>query len=529
MTSIKLEINADNFLKNLENIFTNKECVLSELVQNSRRANATEIHIDYDNGSLKVRDNGCGVEDIAKMFKLAESGWKSKEDESPFGFGFISTIFCCDEINVVSGHSYIAVPTADIKQGQSFVIRDTDNFVKGTVITMHNFALSEFFIRRHLENIALVAEIKVFFNGKELDAHLQTEKLLEANYIHREFEFGDLYINPDFTERHCVYVLENLQEGLSYGCSLYHNHLNYTDCNIVKLDPAKVKARMPDRQGVLNQTQIRTSIGLASSDVIKECLKKALSVADDAGTLSLLTRYDELLRGTKYRVLLNDIDSLPMSYLNPLGESYPSGEDKPRGAGVGTISRADLADLLIISDIEYDVGSSFLLPMYAHLHSAYELNVLLDSDHWVHDMVKQVDETTLSLQLQDHYKTAQVDGLDIKYCKAYLINGPLGEAASTNSAFYSDDGVIFPDQESDAEIYKQVYSYDYDQENTQALIEIGSKEFLDDILINQSDDAAFILQRALLGNIPFESLKKLANKTVSFSIDEKGALIVTKA
>lgn len=32
MTSIKLEINADNFLKNLENIFINKECVLAELV-----------------------------------------------------------------------------------------------------------------------------------------------------------------------------------------------------------------------------------------------------------------------------------------------------------------------------------------------------------------------------------------------------------------------------------------------------------------------------------------------------------------
>lgn len=70
--------------------------VLNELLQNSRRAGASRVEIDVideDGRSvLVVRDDGCGVEDPAKLVMLGDSGWDAgiAHREDPAGMGVFS-------------------------------------------------------------------------------------------------------------------------------------------------------------------------------------------------------------------------------------------------------------------------------------------------------------------------------------------------------------------------------------------------------------------------------------------------------
>jgi hypothetical protein len=69
-----------------------------EILQNARRAGATKVVINNQNGVVSVRDNGSGVEDFARLLDLGGSGWDELEaSEDPAGVG----LFCLAPRRVV--------------------------------------------------------------------------------------------------------------------------------------------------------------------------------------------------------------------------------------------------------------------------------------------------------------------------------------------------------------------------------------------------------------------------------------------
>ncbi|HOW72218.1 MAG TPA: hypothetical protein PKY77_16585 [Phycisphaerae bacterium] len=63
-----------------------------EILQNARRAGATQVDIANQDGFVIVRDNGQGIDDFAKLLDLGSSGWEEalEESEDPAGVG----LFC---------------------------------------------------------------------------------------------------------------------------------------------------------------------------------------------------------------------------------------------------------------------------------------------------------------------------------------------------------------------------------------------------------------------------------------------------
>ncbi len=63
-----------------------------EILQNARRAGASEVHITNEDGEVTVRDNGCGIDDFARLLDLGASGWEDELEasEDPAGVG----LFC---------------------------------------------------------------------------------------------------------------------------------------------------------------------------------------------------------------------------------------------------------------------------------------------------------------------------------------------------------------------------------------------------------------------------------------------------
>jgi hypothetical protein len=63
-----------------------------EVLQNARRAGATEVQITNTDGLITVRDNGRGIEEFKKLLDLGSSGWDDAIEfsEDPAGVGLFS-------------------------------------------------------------------------------------------------------------------------------------------------------------------------------------------------------------------------------------------------------------------------------------------------------------------------------------------------------------------------------------------------------------------------------------------------------
>jgi HSP90 family molecular chaperone len=98
--------------------FTHKTTVLSELMQNARRAKATQVEFSFcpQTKVLQVSDNGCGIESIETLLTVAESGWDAElvAQKHPFGIGFLSALFACRDVSIISKSGSIDVDTEEV-------------------------------------------------------------------------------------------------------------------------------------------------------------------------------------------------------------------------------------------------------------------------------------------------------------------------------------------------------------------------------------------------------------------------------
>lgn len=94
---MKLQVNQSKLLSNIGTVFTDKTKVISELVQNARRAGATSVAINYEASAdvvskISISDNGSGISDFTKLFILAESGWDADVQVSEQPYGMINRL-----------------------------------------------------------------------------------------------------------------------------------------------------------------------------------------------------------------------------------------------------------------------------------------------------------------------------------------------------------------------------------------------------------------------------------------------------
>jgi len=113
---IQVRINEEGALRNQRFAFSNRFTLISELLQNARRAGATCIEIHHDAAArlLSVHDNGRGLDDFQKLLSLHESGWDESTcvEEQPFGVGFSKSLYAATRCVVTSGRQRVDIDTA---------------------------------------------------------------------------------------------------------------------------------------------------------------------------------------------------------------------------------------------------------------------------------------------------------------------------------------------------------------------------------------------------------------------------------
>ena len=102
-----------------------------EILQNARRAGATQVDITNKDGLVTISDNGCGIEDFSKLLDLGDSDWDETMEmaEDPAGVG----IFCLAprELTICSGNRKVCI-TEKAWTGELVPILKSTEFVKGT-------------------------------------------------------------------------------------------------------------------------------------------------------------------------------------------------------------------------------------------------------------------------------------------------------------------------------------------------------------------------------------------------------------
>jgi hypothetical protein len=149
-------------LTKADRLFTGSmEGRIIELLQNARRAGATEVEITQKKGLVTIQDNGSGIGDFQTLLELGGSGWDEKLEfcEDPAGVGLFS--LAPREVAVESGSTKLVI-TQTIWTGEPARLFETYEPVKGTRLQFKD----EPWDLKTVEKYAVFTGLEVTFNGK---------------------------------------------------------------------------------------------------------------------------------------------------------------------------------------------------------------------------------------------------------------------------------------------------------------------------------------------------------------------------
>ena len=298
---IQVHINEEGALRNQRYAFTDRFTLVSELLQNARRAGATSIDIHYDDAAkvLRVHDDGGGLEDFQKLLSFHESGWDAatSAEERPFGVGFSKCLYAATRCVVTSGHQRVDIDTAAALAKASIDVEQLEDHVPGTQVELHGVDLPDLGTR--VEALCLGFASPVRFNGQPLTRRLAQDRLVTMQSM-----VGAVYLvgTKDGKCRHDTMVF------LQGFCVLKPSWCSPDEVNVVHLDSRQFMARLPDRDKLIDEDVQSKRIDAE----LKACWRKTLAAAKaELSPARFIETYYGAMRGWGHLDLLNDLDVLP--------------------------------------------------------------------------------------------------------------------------------------------------------------------------------------------------------------------------
>lgn len=449
-TQIQMSINEKGFLNNLGSIFTSSTKVLNELCQNAARANATRISIELaieDNQPcLYVSDNGCGIRDWQKLLTIADTGWTGDTlKANPYGMGFLSAIFGCDTIEVISKGKKFKSTCQDIINRKPVSIEHSDSY-DGTIIVMHGIKPE---LRNHVESRRLTdigdryisslgrgydIEVHLSVNGKttQLTQHHSISYLEQQSHlIKHEFEHGVIYFNPNKLDTRYTTYLQGAIILDKFG-----------DYHIVHLNE-NTPARMPDRENLIEEEMISDIIQVELNKLIESVLtEKAVNVE----SLDLHGKLNLIHKATKYCPhILNSVNYLDWNIAIKSEEFGLSRQESNYSVESKLCSRNELEGARVIYEIpdNYDEESNETLVYLGMQPDVFFVNTsLLDDGHWVHNLdIQEVENLDIQSSFENLSSVVEFSGryvLDVAVCNKYELTGPLGSVQVNDTVLVTE-------------------------------------------------------------------------------------------
>lgn len=318
---ISIQVNEKKLIKNIGQTFSSTSTVISELMQNARRAKATEVRIytEPESEDLVVIDNGEGVNDFSKLLHVADSGWDeaTKIEDKPFGMGFLSCLFAAEIVIVESNGQKVIIDTQKAINQEAIMVESTGDTTPGTKITLKNFKSPEGIeklLGKHLSILAAGFPIGVYWNELEISRQFNINVLENIHEVEGVLVAlgGDFFSDLHYKSYSAHTVFAYLQ-GLPIYCSNEFGRKVPTSNDIVlHLVGDEFKPRMPDRDKLIDVAQHEKTFKKIINGVVRnELLKLKASVSSEE-----MMKYWYLAKTYQCNDIFNDVPMLPAQVLS---------------------------------------------------------------------------------------------------------------------------------------------------------------------------------------------------------------------
>jgi hypothetical protein len=453
---VQVRINEEGALRNQGYAFTDKYTLISELMQNARRAGAQRIEILYDEASkiLRVIDDGFGIEDFQKLLTFNESGWDEDtcQEERPFGIGFSKCLYSASRCMVSSRDRKIDFSTREALERRLIDVVEVA-YQYHTVIELHGVELAG--LKTRLTSVCSGFPVPVVFNGIEMP---RPHALGHLPFV--QTDIGQVYLGGTQDGRYSTDTLVFLQ-GF---CVVRPSHFDPERVNIVHLDSRVFVARLPDRDKLIDEDDQCKRIEACLTSLWRRVLLEAKATI--AAEVFIETFFRAMGRWG-HLDLLNDLPILPRCLCKQI-VGYPVQEGNGERDYLDTVQRC-----LVRSDVE--AGEVTLVEldsvsaenaaawMFARAKgyivvSAYSLH----RDHWVQPRVHAIDEEAVAVEALGEQCRAGLEGRwvspEVVLCEAVALT--LGaDRVVVDEGVYHDGTIFVPAGEFSGEAVRQASDF----------------------------------------------------------------------
>lgn len=526
-TDITLSVNTTRLVQALKFSFTERYTVISELMQNARRAQASAVTFcfDADYSTLTVSDDGIGIDSLSTLLTLAESGWEADvmANEHPFGIGFLSALYACQRIEVVSNSGQFAASTDDIINFRPITILPVEHWDGNTVITLQGVDFTHDGIEDKLSQCAQGFPIPVVWNGLALSR----PDALDGGKTFVLSDLGWLYLaGLEDTASTCVDFTVFLQ-----GLPIYRSYASMflRQYHVVHLDSQQFAARLPDRDKLINEAEAVTSI---KATLRKALARHFLALKTQVDPAQFVSHYP-MLNAWSLLALLNDVPVVPPNLLKTVA-SAPHCSEWVYGEFLSSnplpLTLAEL-DLQGVVSLDEDITEQGAAGHVWALVKRYWLYVGgLDSLHWLLTRVKPLCQPSVQVIAETATVLFQGEWLwvNVCFCTAYQLSIAEDTVIIENQALYlgqaQGNTLIMPRLADPEQALCQVSDYqdEYDCFQ-QSLYEVDQTAFSAFCVANSSDDPVSGMRQLLPSVLP---CPLLYGKCFKIDVDEHGQLTV---
>jgi Histidine kinase-, DNA gyrase B-, and HSP90-like ATPase len=514
---VQIRLHETNMLKNIRYAFTNKYTVVSELMQNARRAGASYVAIDYDREAetLTVRDSGCGIADFQQLFTFGESGWDyaTIAAENAFGVGFTKSLYSAKHCTVLSKGKALSFDTEEALAQIPIEVKETQTSAE-TVIILEGVALEK--IEEHMPRFACGFPIKVVFNGKALPRPYAIDKLGVM-----DTEIGRAHVAGLSDGQAATSMLVFLQGFVVHGDYRYGDGEN-----IIHLDTRKFHARLPDRDKLTDEDEQLERIDACLREVWKAKLSRAKS---ELTAVEFVERYFEAASRWRLVELFDDVPALPASLFErivgyPIQEGYRDPEYLKRFER--TVSKEDIEQgriKLVEMDSVYDERIAHWMYARGRGLTVFESGGLTEK-HWAHPFVRQLCDEECEVEILGETVREKLEGTfispDVAILEAYAIRVGEDRVVIRDEGMYchEDDVILVPENETSGQAVRQVSDYVDSDEHWHHEHEEGDANALKDlVLLLRAKDPKQALE-SLLADLKLEKYPSLRGKVFTLKV-----------
>lgn len=457
MQQVQLQINEQGLLNNQRYAFSNKYTLVSELMQNARRAGASRVEVEYDADAklLTVFDDGAGIDDFQKLLTLHESGWNEAtcRQERPFGIGFSKCLYAATRCVVSSGGKRIDFETDHALDKQPIDVNDAA-YLPGTLVALYGVDLPK--LKEHIAILSRGFAIPVFFNGVDI-----ARPYALCNQTCVATEIGHVALAGCLdgkSTRDTIIFLQGF-------CVLEPAYCNADHCNVVHLDSTQFVARLPDRDKLIDENDQRERIKACLSTLWREVLLVAKERLSSAEFVEL---FYEAARSWRQLDLFNDVPLLPRSLCDRI-VGYPVQErygDRDYLKNVdAAITRADVEQgVVVLVDLGVVAADNTVHWMFARARGFIVFHAAgLHDDHWVRTHVRLLEHESIAVAVIGEQCRTVLEGRwiwpTVVLCDAVSLTVGDERVEITDDGLYDLERILIPKGEQSGEPVRQASDF----------------------------------------------------------------------